>query len=293
MLPEKEINALLQLVDDPDDEVFETVAAKIIHYGKHIIPKLETVWESTFDKLTQDRMELLIHQVRFNDIKTELTEWSKGSNPDLLRGAILIAKYEYPELNVPALLTEFDQLKRNIWLELNNYLTPLEQVNVINTILYSYYKFKANELTDRNIGNFFVNKLFETKQGNSYSIGIVYLAICEIMDIPIFAIDIPKQFLFAYIDTLHSFFSNNTNGIQQIQFYIAPSSGMAYTQTDIDNYLIKINAFDKEKSFKPLSNKDVICKLIDELANCFLYKSEINKETELKQLQYIIQSSSK
>jgi len=291
MLPEKEINALLQLIDDPDDEVFETVAAKIIHYGKQILPKLETVWESTYDKLIQDRMELLIHQVRFNDLKSEIAEWSKNSNPDILRGAILIAKYEYPELNVPALLTEFDQLKRNIWLELNNYLTPLEQVNVINTILYSYYKFTANELTDRNIGNFFVNKLFETKQGNSYSIGIVYLAICEIMDIPIFAVDIPKQFLFAYIDTLHSFFSSNTNGIQQIQFYIAPSSGMAYTQTDIDNYLIKTNTYDKEISNNPLSNKDVVCKLIDEIANCFLYKDNLNKIMELKQIKEIIQSS--
>ena len=73
MLPDKEINALLQLVDDPDDEVFETVAAKIIRYGRQIIPKLETVWESTFDKLTQDRMELLIHQVRYSDLLEEVT----------------------------------------------------------------------------------------------------------------------------------------------------------------------------------------------------------------------------
>ena len=293
MLPDKEINALLQLVDDPDDEVFETVAAKIIRYGRQIIPKLETVWESTFDKLTQDRMELLIHQVRYNDLQEEVTEWSKNSNPDLLRGAILIAKYEYPDINIPALLAEFDQLRRSVWLELNNYLTPLEQVNVLNTIIYTHYKFTGNELTDRNIGNFFVNKLFDTKQGNSYSIGIVYLAICELLDIPIFAVEVPQQFLFAYIDTLYSFFSNDPNGVQQIQFYIEPTSGMAYTQTDIDNYLKKLKQYEKANKLLPLTNKEIICKLIDQLSNCFQYKNEETKIAELKQLRAVIQGSIK
>jgi regulator of sirC expression with transglutaminase-like and TPR domain len=293
MLPDKEINALLQLVDDPDDEVFETVAAKIIRYGRQIIPKLETVWESTFDKLTQDRMELLIHQVRYNDLQEEVTEWSKNSNPDLLRGAILIAKYEYPDINIPALLAEFDQLRRSVWLELNNYLTPLEQVNVLNTIIYTHYKFTGNELTDRNIGNFFVNKLFDTKQGNSYSIGIVYLAICELLDIPIFAVEVPQQFLFAYIDTLYSFFSNDPNGVQQIQFYIEPTSGMAYTQTDLDNYLKKLKQYEKANKLLPLTNKEIICKLIDQLSNCFQYKNEETKIAELKQLRAVIQGSIK
>ncbi len=293
MLPDKEINALLQLVDDPDDEVFETVAAKIIRYGRQIIPKLETVWESTFDKLTQDRMEILIHQVRYNDLLEEVKEWSKGSNPDLLRGAILIAKYEYPDVNIPVLLAEFDQLRRSVWLELNNYLTPLEQVNVLNTIVYNHYKFVGNELTDRNIGNFFVNKLFDTKQGNSYSIGIVYLAICELLDIPIFAVEVPQLFLFAYIDTLYSFFSNDPNGIQQIQFYLDPTTGMAYTQTDLENYLKKIHQNERTRNIVPLSNKEVICKLINQISQCFQYKNDEKKIGELKKIENLIRITMK
>jgi hypothetical protein len=223
----------------------------------------------------------------------EVTEWSKNSNPDLLRGAIIIAKYEYPDINIPALLAEFDQLRRSVWLELNNYLTPLEQVNVLNTIFYSHYKFTGNELTDRNIGNFFVNKLFDTKQGNSYSIGIVYLAICEILDIPIFAVEVPQQFLFAYIDTLYSFFNNDPNGIQQIQFYLDPTTGMAYTQTDIDNYIKKLKLNDKINNIIPISNKEIICKLIDQLSNCFQYKNEEVKILEIRQMRAIIQASIK
>ncbi len=112
----------------------------------------------------------------------------------------------------------------------NSYLTALEQVNVFNSILYNYYKLHGHELTDRDPKYFFINQVLESKQGNAYSIGILYLALCELLDIPIFAVDVPRQFVFAYIDTLHHFYSTDSEGIQQIQFYIDPMNGIVYTQ---------------------------------------------------------------
>ena len=37
----REISALMNLIDDPDKEVFETVSNRIVSYGKIIIPNLE------------------------------------------------------------------------------------------------------------------------------------------------------------------------------------------------------------------------------------------------------------
>lgn len=45
-----EIHALFHLLDDPDQEVFDTVAHKILLYGKEIIPNLENLWENTIDE---------------------------------------------------------------------------------------------------------------------------------------------------------------------------------------------------------------------------------------------------
>ncbi len=115
----KEITALLRLIDDPDNEVFDTVADKLLHYGRGIIPNLEQLWETTADEAAlQERIEQLIHRVHFQDLQQEFHEWSKLKQPELFRGAILIAKYQFPDLNVPAILTQFDQMRRNIWLEL-------------------------------------------------------------------------------------------------------------------------------------------------------------------------------
>src|SRR3954468_15004329 len=152
----KEITALLRLIDDPDEDVFDTVAEKLLKYGREIIPNLEQLWEVTLDESVQERIEFLIHRVHFQDLQQEFFEWSHSKNPELLRGAILVAKYQFPDLNIPSILSQFDQIRRNIWLELNSYLTPLEQVNVFNSILYNYYKMQGHELTEREPKYFFI-----------------------------------------------------------------------------------------------------------------------------------------
>jgi regulator of sirC expression with transglutaminase-like and TPR domain len=288
MWQNKEITALLRLIDDPDDEVYDTVSEKILNYGRSIIPNLEELWETTEDQTVQERIEQLIHRVHFQDLQHDLLEWSNSRHPELLRGAILVARYQFPDLNVPALLTQFDQIRRNIWLELNNYLTPLEQVNVFNSILYNYYKLQGHETTEREPKFFFINQVVESKQGNAYSLGVLYLALCELLDIPIFAVDVPRQFVFAYIDTLHHFFNPDDEGVQQIQFFIDPINGMVYTQKDVDTYLKKINATDKENYFNPLTSKKVIHKMLEELALCYRYKKEEQKADEIQQLMQIL-----
>ncbi len=289
----KEISALLKLVDDPDAEVFDTVAEKLMAYGTSIIPNLEQLWEVTPDTDTQERIEMLIHRVHFSELQKEFFDWSNAPKPELLRGAILVAKYQFPEMNVPSILTQFDQMRRNIWLELNNYLTPLEQINILNSILYNYYKLNGHELTEREPKYFYINQVLESKQGNPYSIGVLYLALCELLDIPIFAIDLPRQFVFAYIDTLQHFYSMSDTPMQQIQFFADPLNGMVYTQKDVDVYLKKINATDKESYFKPLDNKRIICKMLEELALCYNYKREEDKAFELQQLIQIIEGDRK
>ena len=287
----KEIASLLKLIDDPDEEIFTTVANKLMEFGREIIPRLEHLWESTSETDIQQRIELLIHRVNFRDLEDGFMEWCKSEQPELLQGAILISRYQYPDLNVSDLLLQFDKLRKSIWLEFNRYMTPLEQVLVLNTIIYSFQKLQGNELNIHNPKHFFINQLFESKQGNSYSIGLVYLSLCEMMDIPIFAIDVPRQFLFAYIDTVQNYMYPDSEGVQEIQFFLDPTNGLLYTHKDVDTYLNKINAKDKELYFLPINTKRIMYKLLEELVLCYQYNREEEKAEEIKQLMRIIVDS--
>ena len=276
--------ALLHLVDDPDSEVFDTVADQLLRYGKEIIPNLEQLWEVTEDENVQYRIEHLIHRALFTELQQEFAEWGKEQMPSLFKGALLVAKYRYPDLNVRNFLKQLDLMRRNIWLELHSDLTPLEQINIVNSILFNYYKLQGHEITERDPNLFFINHTLESRQGNAFSLGVIYLALCELLDIPVFAVDLPRQFVLAFFDTLYSFLTPDTEPVQTIQFYIDPVNGMVYTQNDVEVYLKKIKAGHEEQFFQPLSNKAVIIRMLEEMATTYDNTQQEDKSQEMYQL---------
>ena len=141
----KEIAALLHLIDDPDQEVFDAISEKIVDYGKPIIANLEHLWETTPEEHTQTRIELLIHRLHYRDLTEDFRQWNVSGHHDLMLGTLLVSKFQYPDLATTPVLQEIEKVRRNIWLELNNYLTPLEQINIVTSILYSYYGLKGGE----------------------------------------------------------------------------------------------------------------------------------------------------
>ncbi len=280
MLENKEISALFHLIDDPDDEVFSTVTERIISHGRAIIPNLEHLWENSPDENVQNRIELIIHKLHFRDLVEEFTEWKNGTC-ELLHGALLVAKYCYPEMIATSALQEIEKIRRNIWLELNSYLTPLEQVNVISGILYSYYKLKGNEVSYDIQEDFLITKLIENKRGNSITNGILYLILCELLDIPAKAINIPKQFILAYFDIDYQFPNPAKQQSEKINFYIDPLNGQVYSQKDVESYFKRISVPPVPSYFKPLDDKRIIQHLLEEFSKCFIDPSQLYKKNEL------------
>ncbi len=280
MIASKEISALFQLIDDPDEEVFDTVTDRIISIGRAIIPNLENLYENTPNESIQERIELIIHKLHFRDLVTEFEEWKNGSQ-ELLHGAILFCKYTYPEFSASIVFQEIEKIRRNIWLELNSYLTPLEQANVVSGILYSYYNLKGSEVNYLTTDEFLLNKLLENKAGNAISNGILYLVLCDMLDIPAKVINIPKQFIIGYFDTQHNFLESENPKEERIHFYIDPLNGQVYSQKDVENYFKRISVPPTPFYFKPLSNIKVIQYLLEEFSNCFTEKNNLYKKKDL------------
>lgn len=278
-----EISALLHLLDDPDEEVFETVSSKIVDYGKPIIPNLEHLWETTPDEPTQERIEVLIHRLHYRDLAEDFRQWNVSGHHDLTLGALLTCKFQYPEMATAPVMQEIEKVRRNIWLELNNYLTPLEQINIVTSILYSYYGLKGNETNYKEPNEFLLHKTLEAKRGNQVSNGILYLLLCEMLDIPVRAINLPKQFIVAYFKYGYSD-EQLLNPVEKIEFFIDPTSGQVFTHKDVDNYFKRISVPPIDHYFKPQKNKDVIKQLLEEFSKCFSGEKDIYKQAELMDL---------
>lgn len=268
MTENKEISALFQLIDDPDEDVYSTVSQKIISFGKDIIPNLESLWENTINEDIQERIELLIHNLHFRDLTNDFINWAAG-DAELLQGALLVARYHYPDMQASIVLQEIEKLRRNTWLELNNYLTPLEQINVITSIFYNYYKQKGVEFAYDSPDDYLINKILESKKGNAISNGIIYLVLCELLDIPVKAINIPRQFIMAYFDPQHDLLNPVGHASEKINFYIDPLNGQMYSHKDVESYFKRISVPPTTSYFRQLSNKRIIQFLLEELSKCF------------------------
>jgi hypothetical protein len=283
----QEIKALLHLIDDPDEDVYSTVSEKILSFGKEIIPNLEHLWENIHDEEAQERIEMLIHRVHYRDLTADFVQW-KNNPTDLMTGALTIARYNYPELQPQQIRQEIEKLRRNIWLELNSYLTPIETINVVNSILFNYYKQKGAEISYEHPDQFLLNKTLETKKGNAIGNGIIYLILCELLDIPVRAVNIPRQFLLGYFDDQYELLNPAGHPSEKIKFYVDALTGQIYSHKDIEAYFKRLSVPPIPSYFRPLSNKKAIQFLLKELCKCFDNQSNLYKMDELISLANIL-----
>lgn len=268
MIEDKEIKALFHLIDDPDEEVFTTVSDRLVSIGASIIPNLENLWESTMDHGLQKRIQMVIHKLYFRDLKDDLLKWKKEPD-DVLQGTMLVNRYIYPDFSFKSTLQEIEKIRRNIWLELNSYLTSLEQIAVVSGILFSYYKFKGNEVSYEIPDDFLLPKLIENKRGNALSMGILYLSLCKMLDVPVYAVNIPRQFILAYFSTEYDFENLEKMSSEKLGFFIDPLNGQVYSQKDVDSYFKRISVPPVPSYFKRMDNRRVVQYLIEELAKCY------------------------
>jgi hypothetical protein len=286
MQENKEILALLRLIEDPDVEVFENVSNKIVSFGKSILPNLEHFGEGVQDAALLDKVSSLIKRLHFNSLLEEVEHW-KSSNHNLLEGTLLVTKYLHPDDDVGFVYKEIEKLRRNVWLELNSYLTPIEQANVLSGILFSYYQLRGVELTYDDANKFLTSKTLESKMGNAFGNGVLILLLGSLLDLPLKAINIPNQFIIGYFDLSQESLNPKGNPAEKIKFFIDPLNGHFYTHLDVENYLKKMGLAPTPQFYKPYTSLEIVTRLFKEIGKCSDKKrqstevAEINKIIEL------------
>ncbi len=284
----KELQALISLLDEPDEDIFRAIRDRIFAHGIPAIPILESVWETSFDPIIQHRIEDLIHQIQLDDLRHELKSWSQFQHHDLLLGALLVTKYQFPDLDEDVIMKKIGQVSQDIWLELNQKLTGLEKVKVINHILFDIHKFSGNITNIQSVDNYYINNLLDSRKGSPLSLGIIYIAIAQSLKIPVFGVDLPRHFVLAYTDEIMLDLRDVPEG--DVIFYINPfNKGAVFTRNEIELFVKQLKLERKESYFTPCDNKTIIRRMINELINLYEQNGNPVKSDELKELLDIIE----
>lgn len=281
---DKELNALISLIDEPNNEVYNTIRDKIFSYGVNAIPALESMWENSFDHLIQQRIEEIIHSIQFEGIFTEIKHWKENHQHDLLKGYMLVTKYQFPDLDENKIIKEIGRITQDVWLELNQDLTGLEKVKVINHILFDIYNFSGNRTNPGSPDNFYLKNLLETKKGSPMSLGLIYLIVSQSLKIPIYGVNLPKHFIIGYSDRLVEF-RDKDPGTEAL-FYINPfNKGTVFTRNEIELFVKQMHLSNNPKYFAPCDNVTIIKRLTEELAIAYDLNGNKDKAEEMRTLR--------
>jgi regulator of sirC expression with transglutaminase-like and TPR domain len=288
-IKDNELNALIHLLEDPDEEIFSTIRERILSMGEEVIPALENVWESTFNNILQTRIEDIIQTIQFTNVLEELKLWADTGGVDLLTGTMLVSKYQYPDLDEEHVRKQIELIRRDVWLELNSNLTAYEKVRVINHILFDVYNFTGNTANYHAPQNSYINNVIESKRGNPLLLSILYSIIAQGLNIPIYGVNLPEHFILAYRD---EFTIQNEGEEESILFYINPfSKGAVFSRREIDTFLKQLKLDQNRIFYESCSNVDIVCRQLRNLIVSYEKLGYPNKVDDLKKLLSILSYS--
>jgi regulator of sirC expression with transglutaminase-like and TPR domain len=277
------IDALIALLDDTDTEVVNSVTDNLLKQGISIVPQLEKAWETAPDEKIQERLELVIQNIQFQTAKENLKTWCKGDALNLLEGVFYLAQFQFPEISFEKIDQEIEQIKSNIWIEMSTNLTALERVKIINHVIFEIHKFLRNSNNFYSPQNSFINQVLETKKGNPISLAIIYLAVTHKLNLPIYGVNLPKNFILAYKDEYRHYDAEDE--LEDILFYINPyNKGAILGKKEID-YFIKQQQLKPDKSYYlPCTNQEIVIRLINNLILSYEKLGFNDKIERLKEL---------
>ncbi|WP_432712011.1 transglutaminase-like domain-containing protein [Pedobacter sp.] len=279
-----EINALVKLLDDPDKEVYAHVEQRLLEHGTAAVGFLESAWEESMDTLLQGRIEELVHRIQFNSVKEDLNLWHLSGAFDLLQGALVVNRYQYPDLDEVKIISQIEEIKTEVWIGLHQEMSSIEKIKLFNHVFYNYFGFSGNTKNHHDPQNSYINKVIESKKGNQISLAIIYATIAQKLELPVYGINLPQHFILGYVDE-----TRKQEQEFSVLFYInAFNKGAIFGKHDVDQFLRQLNLEPQPGFYAPCSNVEIIRRVVRNLISAYENAGSVDKVAELKELQEIL-----
>lgn len=194
------IDTLLDLIDDHDEEVYLAVRDKLLESGTAILPVLEYALSSSTNLLRHERLGMIIQQLKSSRLVDKTAQWVNMEDKTLLDGWILVNTIHHPTIAPEKIDPLIRKIVGDIWIEINDSLTSLEKVSVINHIFFDLYHFELNSADIYAPENCLLTNLLVSRNGNIISLSILYSIIAHRLNLPIHVLEIDQYLILGYYD---------------------------------------------------------------------------------------------
>lgn len=214
------LSYLINLLDDDNQQIVHQVSNEIIQLGVAAIPDLEKIQYDLENDYVCEQIEKIIGQIQFNQLLAAFKQWTKKAD-NLLDGLMLMAAYQYPDLDKIWIQEKIKNIYTNINFEISRYQSPEESIQIINKYFYNTFGFSAISPQQAAPQHFFINSVLSHQKGHPILLTILYLLIAEKLNLPLHAFELNEKLLLVWGDLKQSNQRHKEDELaNQISFFI-------------------------------------------------------------------------
>ncbi|MGB6554219.1 MAG: tetratricopeptide repeat protein [Candidatus Binataceae bacterium] len=135
-----------------------------------------------------------------DDARREFTSIASREPVPLARGALLIAKEEYPALDVDHYLERIAALAREAEPIVHAGSDTVERIQLLSHFLFEQKGFQGNRDEYSDPRNSFLNDVLERRKGIPITLSVIYLEIGRRLGLNLYGISFPTHFLVKAVD---------------------------------------------------------------------------------------------
>jgi len=206
------------------------------------------------------------NQLLWHDFYQEINQ--PDEQIDIAKASLCYAKAEYPDLDIEQYLGFLDAIATEVKSQLSGEAYPLKVIQAINFELFDGLGFQGNDKDYYNPGNSFLNQVIERRVGIPISLSVVYLAVAQRINFPMVGVGMPGHFLIR-------------PDFEDVGIFVdAFNRGEILFKQDCQKKLSRMYKQQIELNpdwFAPVSNRQILARMLNNLKFIYLHKQEIDK----------------
>jgi regulator of sirC expression with transglutaminase-like and TPR domain len=255
-LDEGQRKALITLLADDDLAVYQTVRQKILSY----------------DPVLRRRAQEIAHHFSRISADTDLLAFclNQGEDFDLEQGVLLLARTQYPAINIEAHAALLDNMAGELRDRLDLSGEPEHILGTIGDYFFTELKFTGDETNFYDPDNSYINRVLDRRRGNPISLSVVYLLVARRLKLPVAGIGLPGHFVCRFQSSRH-------------EIYIDPfRRGRLLTKSDCVKYVMQLRHRFDESCLAPVSARRILLRICANLHQIYTHLKSPDQSERLQ-----------
>jgi regulator of sirC expression with transglutaminase-like and TPR domain len=195
------------------------------------------------------------------DADTQLLAFclNQGEDFDLEQGALLLARTQYPAINIEAYGAWLDRMALDLRERVDLSGNPVQILGAMADYLFTEQRFAGDETSFHDPDNNYLNRVLDRRKGNHISLSVVYLLVARRLGLPVTGIGLPGYFVCRYQSSRQ-------------EIFIDPfRKGRLLAKADCVKYVVQLQHRFDESCLVPVSARRILLRICANLHQIYTH----------------------